>query len=304
MDCEYPLVDGKLSINCYLNALDKCYNLYKKKFQKVNKKSEINNNVKGATLNGGTHQNGSSGELDFDLNKASAFVFHSPYCKLVRKSFARLLWNDFLDNSASLSDDIKQRLEKFKGLTEEETYADKSLETELMKLSEELFKEKTQSSLLFSTLIGNMYTPSLYGCLISHLVTAPFKSLDKSRIVLFSYGSGFAATMYSIVVNEANNNDQFSLKKIIDNLTEKRNLLDDRVDVDPVLFDKYLNHRQSNHKKAPFEPHACVEALFPGTWYLTSIDDHYRRKYARKPTTEKFDRDVATERLNFVLGHF
>jgi hydroxymethylglutaryl-CoA synthase len=154
-----------------------------------------------------------------------------------------------LDNSASLSDDIKQRLEKFKGLTEEETYADKSLETELVKLSEELFKQKTQSSLLFSTLIGNMYTPSLYGCLISHLVSAPYKSLDKSRIVLFSYGSGFAATMYSIVINEANNSDQFSLRKIIDNLTEKRNLLDDRIDVDPVLFDKYLHHRQLNHKR-------------------------------------------------------
>ena len=32
------------------------------------------------------------------LNGADAFVFHSPFCKLVQKSVARLLLNDFLRN--------------------------------------------------------------------------------------------------------------------------------------------------------------------------------------------------------------
>lgn len=32
MMSEYPTVDGKLSIECYLNALDHCYALYKEKF--------------------------------------------------------------------------------------------------------------------------------------------------------------------------------------------------------------------------------------------------------------------------------
>ena len=30
------------------------------------------------------------------LESVDAVVFHSPYCKLVRKSFARLVLNDFL----------------------------------------------------------------------------------------------------------------------------------------------------------------------------------------------------------------
>lgn len=30
---EYPLVDGKLSIQCYLRALDRCYAAYRKKIQ-------------------------------------------------------------------------------------------------------------------------------------------------------------------------------------------------------------------------------------------------------------------------------
>ena len=30
---EFPVVDGKLSIQCYLGALDKCYGLYCKKVE-------------------------------------------------------------------------------------------------------------------------------------------------------------------------------------------------------------------------------------------------------------------------------
>lgn len=28
---EYPIVDGRLSIQCYLSALDRCYSVYRKK---------------------------------------------------------------------------------------------------------------------------------------------------------------------------------------------------------------------------------------------------------------------------------
>lgn len=31
LQSEYPVVDGKLSIQCYLGALDKCYQRYKTK---------------------------------------------------------------------------------------------------------------------------------------------------------------------------------------------------------------------------------------------------------------------------------
>jgi hydroxymethylglutaryl-CoA synthase len=34
LSSEYPVVDGKLSIQCYLSALDHCYQLYNKKAQK------------------------------------------------------------------------------------------------------------------------------------------------------------------------------------------------------------------------------------------------------------------------------
>lgn len=69
MSSEYPTVDGQLSIQCYMSALDRCYQLHSKK---ENKRDE--------------------GSLDgFDF-----MCFHVPYCKLVQKSFARLCLNDFL----------------------------------------------------------------------------------------------------------------------------------------------------------------------------------------------------------------
>ena len=38
MVSEYPVVDGKLSIQCYLNALDKCYHVHKEKAQRADQK--------------------------------------------------------------------------------------------------------------------------------------------------------------------------------------------------------------------------------------------------------------------------
>lgn len=49
----------------------------------------------------------------------------------------------------------------------EETYFDRDVEKAFMKASADLFESKTQSSLLISNQNGNMYTPSVYGCLAS-----------------------------------------------------------------------------------------------------------------------------------------
>ena len=65
LNSEYPVVDGHYSINCYLNAIDKCYEDYK-----VKKKEDI-----------------SMGKFDF-------LCFHTPFGKMVYKSFLRIIYND------------------------------------------------------------------------------------------------------------------------------------------------------------------------------------------------------------------
>jgi hydroxymethylglutaryl-CoA synthase len=38
--------------------------------------------------------------------------------------------------------------------------------------------------------------------------------------------------------------------------------------------------REANHNAAPYKPSGSIENIWPGTYYLESIDEKYRRKYA------------------------
>ena len=55
-------------------------------------------------------------------------------------------------------------------LTYEQSLLDKDLEKLLVKHSAKEFARKSDSTLQFAREIGNMYTPSLYAGLASHLV--------------------------------------------------------------------------------------------------------------------------------------
>ena len=71
------------------------------------------------------------------------------------------------------------------------------------------FEAKTKPSLFLSTNIGNMYTSSLYGGLVSYLVTArKAKKADlvDRRLALFSYGSGLASSFFSLVIKDDGSN--------------------------------------------------------------------------------------------------
>ena len=72
MSSEYPVVDGKLSVQCYFNALDQCYKRYKEKGKQLCQKAS------------------------FTLDDIDYAVFHTPFCRIVQKSLARLMLQDFL----------------------------------------------------------------------------------------------------------------------------------------------------------------------------------------------------------------
>ena len=50
----------------------------------------------------------------FTLQSADAFLFHTPYCKLVQKSLARLMLNDYLSDASPDFDGMYAGLEKFR----------------------------------------------------------------------------------------------------------------------------------------------------------------------------------------------
>lgn len=123
-----------------------------------------------------------------------------------------------------------------------------------------------------------MYTPSVYSGLVSLLIAddAAQKLLGTS-IAVFSYGSGFAATMYSLRVTS----DAAALAGITERLRPLRAELEAREQVEPAEFTRLMEVRESNNHAAPYEPSGRIDVLFPGTYYLKSVDAKHRREYGR-----------------------
>lgn len=252
---EYPTVDGKLSVQCYLNALDTCYQTY---YKKVKNKYNC-----GVTLN------------SFD-----AFLFHSPYCKLVQKSFARLALIDFLNTSKEEVSEKHPELVQFHDIKVEDTYFNKDIEKVFVNLSKPDFLQKTQPSLMIANQVGNMYTPSVYTGLASLLINKPIKELAGTKVGVFSYGSGLCSTMYSLTITKECN-EKSDLMKIVSSLSYIKKELDARQKISPEDYTKVLEWREQNCHTVPFNPQSSIKNMFPGSYYLVQVDEKYKRTYNR-----------------------
>jgi hydroxymethylglutaryl-CoA synthase len=133
-----PIVDGKYSIDCYLEALDFCTkDLQDNLIRETGKKL-----------------------LDF----VDYFIYHLPFARMAYKAHCRLLTT----LNPTLTED------------------------QINEMYKESFEEKTKPALIGSEEVGNIYTGSVYMCLIS-LIEEKSKSLIDKNIGIFSYGSGCGA---------------------------------------------------------------------------------------------------------------
>jgi len=259
MASEYATVDGKLSVQCYLSSLDKCYNLYR---QKAAKKCKI--------------QNGVDEGNPFTINEFDAVLFHSPYCKLVQKSFARLDLNDFVSASNNERASKYEGFESFNSVELEKSYFDRDVEKAFMAHSLTCFQEKTKPSLHMATNVGNMYTASLYGGLAAFLCSKSKDDLVGNRVALFSYGSGLVSSLFSLRIRSEN------LETVISTLGDLNKTLEGRRKVEASEFSKACQLREDTHHLAPYQPTGTVSNLAPGTWYINNIDEMHRRTYSKR----------------------
>nr|GMD98196.1 hydroxymethylglutaryl-CoA synthase-like [Ipomoea batatas] len=255
LDSEYPVVDGKLSQTCYLMALDSCYKTLCSKYEKLEGKP-------------------------FSVADADYFVFHSPYNKLVQKSFARLIFNDFMRNASYINEADKEKLAPFSSLTGDESYSNRDLEKASQQVSKPFYDAKVQPSTLVPKQVGNMYTASIYAAFIS-LIHNKHSTLTGQRVVMFSYGSGSTATMFSLRIRECQH--PFSLSNIaaVLNIAEK---LKSRHEFPPEKFVEILKIMEHRYGAKDFVTSKDCSLLAPGTYYLTEVDSKYRRFYAKKDT--------------------
>ncbi|KAG0649562.1 3-hydroxy-3-methylglutaryl coenzyme A synthase [Hyphodiscus hymeniophilus] len=264
---EYPVVDGHYSINCYSEALDACYKAYNKR--EATLKSTANGHANG-------HVNGNSVEIEDSsksgLSKFDYMAFHAPTCKLVTKSYARLLYNDYLaDPTSPVFAEVPAEL---RDMDYTKSLTDKTVEKTFLGLTKKRFNERVQPSLEASTMCGNMYCASVYSGLVSLLCNVSSETLQGKRIGVFSYGSGLASSLFSLRVVGSTE----AMSKTL-GLKER---LAARSAVAPELYDEMCNLRKKAHLQKSYTPEGSADTIASGAYYLEEIDDMFRRKYSIK----------------------
>ncbi|KAK4531785.1 hypothetical protein CCYA_CCYA09G2642 [Cyanidiococcus yangmingshanensis] len=314
-DTEYPIVNGTESIACYFRALDICYAKFTGRVERQARDALRRRMQRSAP----TDQQGADGaqlEASVDLRCTMVAgeehsdvaptgtphdsiahrwtcidytVFHAPFNKLVRKSFARLLLCDCLRYpDLALASDLSKGMHEERRVTSEHlslmkdkqgilipppsTYWDRALMQTLLRLSAPLYKVKCAPSTTLAQQTGNAYTASLFGNLLCLLSSEGDRALGK-RIVLFGFGSGMAASMYTMRVVAS---PEALLERV--GLFERLNR---RRLVSPAVFHETLALREDTYGACDYEPRDPIQALFPGTYYLVRIDDRGIRYYDR-----------------------
>ncbi|KAG0003878.1 Hydroxymethylglutaryl-CoA synthase, cytoplasmic [Entomortierella chlamydospora] len=246
---EYPTVDGHFSNTCYIRSVDACYSLFTKKFSK---------------------RYGNAEKL-IKVQDLDHLAFHAPNCKLVQKAFGRLAYNDMLQDPENEIYASVKEYAKFGH--SEESYYDKGLERGMMQFTKADYQKKVVPSIYASTNVGNMYTASVWACLSSLLSSTPDEEIVDKRIGMFSYGSGSAATFFSLKVVA-------SAQKFRDTLLIK-DRLEKRVKVTPQIFAEHLKLREETAQLKDYNPIGDISTLAKGTYYLERIDEKFRRTYKR-----------------------
>ncbi|KAG7009365.1 hypothetical protein G7Y79_00002g004800 [Physcia stellaris] len=257
---EYPVVDGQFSVKCYTEAVDSCYKAY----------NDRENVLQSAGLANGVHESEDSSNTPLD--RFDYVLFHSPTCKLVAKSYARMLYNDYLASpDAPAFESVPAEV---RDISYEASVSDKTVEKTFMGLSKKKFQARVQPGIEVPTMCGNMYTASVYGSLCALLSNVSADNLSGKRIAFFSYGSGLASSLFSVKVNG-------DVSKLVENL-DLHKRLDARRTVAPEVYDEMCMLREKAHLQKDYKPKGSEETIVPGTYYLTEIDDMFRRKYQIK----------------------
>jgi hydroxymethylglutaryl-CoA synthase len=221
---EYPIVDGHFSVKCYTEAVDACYKAYNARESK-----QI------AAANGSA-TNGHA-EPETPLDRFDFLCFHAPTCKLVAKSYARLLYNDYLNNPTDpLFKDVPAEV---KALSYEASLADKTVEKTFMALSKKRYAQRVHPGIQAPTMCGNMYCASVYSSLCSLLSNVNSDDMQGKRIGIFSYGSGLASSFFSFKVKG-------STKEMSDKL-DLHKRLDARRVVPPQTYDDVSSKKFSTY---------------------------------------------------------
>ncbi|KAJ7603420.1 hydroxymethylglutaryl-coenzyme A synthase N terminal-domain-containing protein [Roridomyces roridus] len=252
LSSEYPEVDGPVSVVTYIQALDNAYAAFKAKAVKA-----------------------AQADSTFSLESVDYALFHSPYGKQAVKGHARMLYNDFMSAPTAAEFANIPEPDAFLASSPAQSLNDKNVEKTFITAGKKSFAQKVDPAMACSKRLGNTYTGSLYGCLASLLSNVPSAELQGKRASLFAFGSGCAGSFWTLKVK----GDTTELVQKMDLLARLAKM---KV-VPPQEFVDALDLREKNHNAVSYTPAGSVDNIWPGAYYLESIDSKYRRKYVKAP---------------------
>ncbi|TKW58475.1 Hydroxymethylglutaryl-CoA synthase [Colletotrichum tanaceti] len=261
---EYPYVDGHYSLTCYTKALDAAYRAYNKREAKLSK-----------AANGNANGNGTNGEAKLpktSLDRFDYLAFHAPNCKLVAKSYARLLYHDYLADADSPA--FAEVAPELRDMDYEKSLTDKVVEKTFMGLTKKKYQERVAPGAQVATLIGNMYCGSVWGGVASLLSYVDAATLSGKRVGVFSYGSGLAASFLSLRIN----GDISPIAKALDIPAR----LDARRKLAPEAYEAMCDLRHQAHLQKDYKPKGDPSTIVSGTYYLENVNDKFQRTYSVK----------------------
>lgn len=245
---EYPVVRGQETVDTFVHAMDECYDRFRARAK-------------------------AKDGVPFSMRSVDYAVFHTPFNKMVEKSFARLLYSDFLATAPG-EDPFFHTVERFRGLERSSSHRDRDAQRAFVSLARPLYEEKVAPAAWLGVEIGNCYTASLYSSLAALIMERKNELVDK-RILMYSFGSGYAASMFALRAVQP-----------LDALFSKMSLrqrLKERYILSAEEYNCALKVREENYCRFDYEPITPLHRLPPGTFYLKRVGEHGEREYDQVP---------------------
>jgi hydroxymethylglutaryl-coA synthase len=262
LSSEYPQVDGPETLYAYLGSIDAAYDAFRLKYGHLAEK-------KGLPLQ--PSKTSSDPRACFSIDHVDYAVLHSPYAKLVQKGFARFLFNDFLADPAN--EKFASIPSELKDVDRHQSIMNKDIEKTFTAHGKTAMASKLDPGMTTVRRCGNMYSGSLYGGLASVIANTNDADLKGKRLLMYSFGSGSAASVYLI--------------RVVGSTEHMRRALDlsarlESMHVVPcTVYVDALQTREKTHNAVEYEPKGSLEDLWPKSYYLNNVDTKFRRFYKR-----------------------
>jgi hydroxymethylglutaryl-CoA synthase len=259
----------------------------------------------------------------FSLSDVDHVVMHAPYGKLLRKGFARMVAADERRRRAREGKGDKEDEGNEKDASPVVGPGPGFDERAAVKATAAAFDAYVGPSCWLAAEVGNMYAASVHAGLAALVEAKGGKGkkrksksssnksggeeggggedendnnanndgngLEGARILVYSYGSGAAACLFSVTARQvssdpgSSSSSKFTLEKLAASLKISEALCKRRR-ATPEEFTKALALAEARWGACDYRPSAeAIAAVGPGVWYLEGVDEKHRRRYERKP---------------------